>query len=278
MRFKKILFFILPIFLFSCTIKNISKINVPKLALNLDSDFKFFLSINKNSIIQQILYKDRFGRIIQKYNSRYGYWYRIRRGDSLYRIARRTGLSIRSLARVNRLSSRARLRWKDYLFIPVNKKYIEKYTEKIVVRFKAGRFIWPLCGRITSKFGLRHKRLHKGIDIAAPPGTKIIASADGKVIFSGRQKRYGYVIIINHSDNFQTRYAHLSKPLVRAGEEVKKGQVIGFVGKTGRATGYHLHFEIRIMNEPVDPLLFLPETPNRLAEIYLQEGTRGLRP
>ncbi len=278
MRLKNLLLVMLLI-LSSCAVKNISRINVPHTILNLKDNFNLISTErNRNFLIQEILYRDRYGRIIQRYNSHYGYWYRIRRGDCLFRIARRNNISIRLLARVNKISSRARLRWRDYLFIPVGRKYIKRYTKKIEIKFNAGRFIWPLWGRITSKFGLRHRKFHKGVDIAAPLGTKIVAADNGKVIFSGRRRRYGYVIIINHNDNFQTRYAHLSKPLVSSGEYVKKGQVIGFVGKTGRATGYHLHFEIRIMGAPVDPLLYLPNTPNELVKIYSEEGCRGLRP
>jgi len=265
----KIFILMLIILLFqACTAGNFSKINFASTIISLkkpDSD-----KVSK-SFVYEILYKDRYGRIIQNYKGDYGYWYQIHRGDSLYRLSRRTGISIKILAGINRIDEKRSIRWQDYIFIPVNKEYIELNTEKLVIQFIAGKFIWPLYGRLTSPFGIRHRRLHKGIDIAAPLGTKIVASSDGEVIFSGRKRKYGNVIIINHSGNFQTRYAHLSKALFQCGETVKQGDVIGFVGKTGRATGYHLHFEIRIMGEPVNPITFLPNEPNELVKIYSTE-------
>ncbi|MBN1898932.1 MAG: peptidoglycan DD-metalloendopeptidase family protein [Spirochaetes bacterium] len=262
----------------SCSIKNISRVNVCHTLVELKGNFKLVNVKKRDYLIQQILYKNKAGNIFQKHNDHFGYWYRIRRGDSLYRISKRAGVTITHLAKVNQISRKAKLRLHGFLFIPVSETYLEKYTEKLQIQFKAGKFIWPLWGRITSKFGLRWKRLHKGIDIAAPLGTKIVASDNGQVTFSGKKKKYGYIIIIDHINDFQTRYAHLSKPLAKLGDTIQKGQVIGFVGKTGRATGYHLHFEIRFMGQPVDPQDYLPDAPNDLVKIYSKEAFGGLRP
>ncbi len=241
-------------------------------------------SLTNNYYKEVILYKLSCGEIISRYNGYYGTWYRIRWGDSLYRISKRFGVSIKRLARANRIRRRSRIKYKSFLFIPYSKKYLESRCEKITIKLKQREFIWPLYGRITSRFGLRRwgwrKKFHKGIDIAAPVGTKVIASKEGMVSFAGRRKRYGYVVIIKHDKNMETRYAHLQKITVKKGEFVRQGEVIGLVGKTGRATGYHLHFEIRINNTPVNPEDYLPLKPGKLARIYYEERCKslGLRP
>lgn len=113
----------------------------------------------------------------------------------------------------------------------------------------------PIKGILTSIFGeQREGYYHKGIDLAANTGTKIQAALDGTVSFSGVADGYGKVVIIDHSDNLQTVYAHCSKLNVSAGEQVLRGQVIAEVGNTGDSTGPHLHFEIRVDGVPIDPL------------------------
>lgn len=121
----------------------------------------------------------------------------------------------------------------------------------------------PLVGRITSKFGLRRGRPHHGIDIAARRGTEIAAAAPGEVIFSGWQRGYGRTIILSHkSGRYKTLYAHLNSIDVKKGELVAAGDSIGEVGATGRATGPHLHFELRDKRDiPVDPMDYLPFKP-----------------
>ncbi len=116
--------------------------------------------------------------------------------------------------------------------------------------------------RISSRFGMRkhpiHKSWtgHKGVDYAAPAGTPIRATADGTVQFIGQQRGYGNVIILKNHGQYSTLYAHQSKfaPGLKKGSKVQQGQVIGYVGATGWATGPHLHYEFRINNQPVDPL------------------------
>lgn len=122
-----------------------------------------------------------------------------------------------------------------------------------------GKFIWPVRGKITSKFGRRGTVYHEGIDISAPAGTKIVAAASGRVIFSGwGPSGYGRIVMIKHSSKYVTVYAHNSKNDVSAGKTVKQGDVIAYVGKTGRASGDHLHFEVRENLVPRNPLLYLP--------------------
>lgn len=125
-----------------------------------------------------------------------------------------------------------------------------------------GTFQWPIRGRINSYFGYRSifggRSYHSGIDIDGSYGQTIVASDGGKVTFSGWKSGYGYVVIISHGSGVQTYYAHCSSLLVSAGAEVYKGQAIARVGSTGRSTGNHCHFEIRINGTAVNPLSYLP--------------------
>ncbi len=123
--------------------------------------------------------------------------------------------------------------------------------------------IWPVHGRVTAGFGERLDPLngegafHAGMDIAAPTGTEIFAAADGIVLSAGPDAGYGNSILIDHGYGITTRYGHLSKVAVVVGQEVKRGQVIGSVGMTGRATGPHLHYEVHVQDTPVNPAKYL---------------------
>lgn len=120
-------------------------------------------------------------------------------------------------------------------------------------------FSWPASGPITDPFGMRmhpvtHQwRMHNGLDIGAPMGATITASAPGKVIYAGWEGGYGNTIIIDHGSNASTLYGHCSQLFVSEGQDVQRGQAIGAVGSTGVSTGPHLHFEIRIDGVAVDP-------------------------
>jgi len=122
---------------------------------------------------------------------------------------------------------------------------------------------YPVSGKITSVFGYRisptgrGREFHYGIDIAAPSGSPIYAPGAGRVIFSNWNGSYGRLIIIDHGYGIKTLFAHNSQNLVKVGQTVKKGDLIGRVGSTGRSTGAHTHFEIRQNNVPVDPVKFL---------------------
>lgn len=119
-------------------------------------------------------------------------------------------------------------------------------------------FSWPVPAtkKVSSSFGKRAGRHHDGIDIPSSNGSHIIASADGKVTFSGWMRGYGRIVVIKHSHNFNTVYAHNSKNYAKKGEKVSKGQVIAQVGNSGKSTGPHLHFEIRKSNKVVNPMKF----------------------
>jgi len=132
---------------------------------------------------------------------------------------------------------------------------------RLVPPMGTGRFVWPLAepGQITSGFGWRGRRLHEGIDIAAPVGTPVRAADAGVVIRSEWYGEYGRVVFIDHGEGrLVTVYAHNSANLVQVGDVVQQGQIIARVGSTGRSTGPHLHFEVWVDGRPVDPLRYFP--------------------
>lgn len=121
------------------------------------------------------------------------------------------------------------------------------------------KYVWPTRGRVSSYFGKRHGSFHEGIDIAAPAGTPIQASRSGHVIYaSNKISGYGNLVIIRHADAYATVYGHLSKILVKRGQFISKGTLLGKVGMTGHATSPHLHFEVRRGQIPTNPMHFLP--------------------
>lgn len=123
--------------------------------------------------------------------------------------------------------------------------------------------IWPVHGRLTAGFGQRmdpfsgEEAFHPGIDIADAVGTDVMATGDGLVIEAEPDAGYGRSILIDHGDGITTRYAHLSRIFVVVGEQVKQGEIIGAIGVSGRTTGPHLHYEVRIHGTPVNPARFL---------------------
>ena len=141
----------------------------------------------------------------------------------------------------------------------VSKKFLQEYR----FRSKTLPKNWPLKqGRVSSGYGKRWRRMHKGIDIAAKRGTPIFSVEDGVVVRSKRVRGYGNLVEIKHSDVYSTRYGHNSKNLVKAGDIVKRGQKIALVGSTGRSTGPHVHFEIRQAKVAINPIKYLGAIEN----------------
>lgn len=125
--------------------------------------------------------------------------------------------------------------------------------------------LWPVMGSISSPFGSREDPIlgsgegefHKGVDISAPYGTPIRSTGDGVVAMAGMGNGYGREVVIDHGGGVETTYAHMSGFHVSAGDQVVRGQVIGFVGTSGRSTGAHVHYEVRLRNVPVNPHKYL---------------------
>lgn len=125
--------------------------------------------------------------------------------------------------------------------------------------------IWPVAGILNDGFGSRYdpfggggSEFHTGQDITAAPGTPVVAAAEGTVVFAGWKNGYGQVVDIDHGRGLATRYGHLSKIETTIGHEIARGELLGCVGSTGRSTGPHLHYEVRINDNPVSPLSYLP--------------------
>ena len=131
-------------------------------------------------------------------------------------------------------------------------------TGQTAASASAAGFIWPVSGPITSPFGMRWGTLHPGIDIGVPTGTPIHAAAAGTVIYCGWEEGYGNLVVIDHHNGLGTAYGHQSRIAVSCGANVAQGDVIGYSGCTGFCTGPHVHFEVRVNGQPVDPLAYLP--------------------
>jgi murein DD-endopeptidase MepM/ murein hydrolase activator NlpD len=207
----------------------------------------------------------------------------VRRGESLSRIAARYGTTRPALVKTNRLAHSATLRVGQRLKVPgcaaarraspsasasVDGDGFPGRTDSVRgAPASSGRpaspshrlaFAWPVHGTLTSGFGPRgFWHWHTGVDIKAERGTPIRAAAPGTVVFSGRESSYGEVVKIAHADGFSTLYAHNRRNFVKVGDRVTAGTVIAAVGRTGDATGYHVHFEIRRRGLPQNPLALL---------------------
>ena len=172
----------------------------------------------------------------------------VKKQETLFEISNLYGIPVEKIAVANGIRDASHIYVGQAIVIPGN-----GYS----------RIIWPVRGEISSYFGKRKSRgFHEGIDIVAPKGTPIKAVADGLVIGSGKGlngfSRYGRLVILDHGNGVRTIYAHNMKNNIRSGTCIKAGDVIGEVGNSGNATGYHLHFEIRKYGSPLNPILYLP--------------------
>ena len=152
--------------------------------------------------------------------------------------------------------------------IVASERVLENFKKFLAAREEIIKKIpnnWPLIGGgfITSPFGMRRSpftgklAMHQGVDISWWPGAPVRATADGVIVFAGMKGGYGRTVQIQHEYGFQTLYAHCSSLRVYEGQKVQKGEIIAFLGRTGRATGFHLHYEVRIGTKAVDPMVFM---------------------
>ncbi len=201
---------------------------------------------------------------IQEFRGKLGKWVLIQSKNQLQTVVSEISAGMDEVSRVNGAEN-IRSAGGQYLFIPYSEKHIQQLESQGICRktteCRENQFIWPVDGvnQLTSVFGLRWGEMHEGLDMPVPKGTIIRAARSGKVIASGYSGGYGKEILIEHRDNYITRYAHNSVNFVKEGDFVKQGQVIGLVGSSGNSTGSHLHFEIRSNDIPLDPLDLLPK-------------------
>lgn len=136
---------------------------------------------------------------------------------------------------------------------------IREKQQHATLRFDKKRFIWPVKGKVISKFGIQPSGMkYNGIGISAREGTPVVAAADGTVNYSAPLRYFGDTIIVKHRDRYATVYAHLKDRKVKAGDSVKKGDQIALLGKPENSSRPYVHFEIRRRNKPRNPLFFLP--------------------
>lgn len=179
-------------------------------------------------------------------------YYTVVAGDTLSSIARRHGVSVEQLQQHNQLAAPDRLDVGDRLTVPA-----PQFRTAPTHASSGQLFNWPLSKVvITSSYGSRGGK-HKGLDLSADKGTPIRASADGTVSYAGRKKGYGRVIILQHENNISTLYAHNRNNKVKAGRRVRRGETIATVGKSGNASGAHLHFEYIRDGRPLNPANYM---------------------
>jgi len=203
-----------------------------------------------------------------------GVYHRVRPGENLYRIGKAYGVNYKSLARANKINAPYRIEAGSKVYVPGATKQLPvtvitprsmssarpspRRSSSTATAARSTIFSWPVSGKISSPFGKRERGYHDGIDISARRGAPVLASRDGKVIFSDRLSGYGNVVILEHPGGFTSVYAHNDRNLVGKGSRIGKGQKIATIGSTGRADGPHLHFEIRKNNVARNPLYYLP--------------------
>jgi lipoprotein NlpD len=216
-----------------------------------------------------------------------GSWYTVKKGDTLAKIAEQKGVALQDVEEINDVDRRDRLAAGKTLFLPASKRRVlvarsvpaagasrvarrpskpalSSSTPLIrskqrTAQSKPRPLLWPVSGGVlSSRFGKRGRQNHEGIDIAAPEGTAVKAAAAGRVIYAGNSLYgYGNMVIVRHAGKLVTVYAHNKRNLVQVGQPVLRGQVIAEVGHTGRTTGDHLHFEVRVGETPTDPLRYV---------------------
>jgi hypothetical protein len=189
-----------------------------------------------------------------------GIWYIWKSQDTLESVSKELGTSSDKIRKENNIFDPDDLIPGMRIWISASRSASAKEKEEKapVEASSPGKMIWPSQGTISSGFGMRHGRMHTGIDITRDKGTEIRAALGGRVEFTGRQNGFGRTIILNHGRGIKTLYGHNAKIYVRKGMRVKKGAVIAKMGASGRSTGIHLHFEVQKNGKARNPLRYLP--------------------
>jgi len=192
-----------------------------------------------------------------------GIFYSIKKGDTFEGLSKRFEVDVKTIKEDNEID-RLLIGAKIFLREPKVSRYLSSFKQEYVKKTNLGTFSNPLMAMsLTSSFGSRkHPVLkkvlnHAGVDLKAKIGTKVVSAREGVVSFAGRASGYGKLIIIKHSDGYETRYAHLSQIVVKKGQKISQNQHIALSGATGRVSGPHLHFEIRKNGKVKNPLTYL---------------------
>lgn len=213
-----------------------------------------------------------------------GIWYELKPGDTLKKVSERFAVEQMILQEENEIYDPGDLATGMRIFIP-GVRSIETFsspsskaepsTHKLVMKVpdvdnnvtlqpknryasRSVNMIWPSPGIISSGYGKRHGRMHQGIDLTRDGGLDIKSAASGRVVFAGYKTGYGKCIIIDHGGKLKTLYGHNRTIYVRKGQKVRQGAIIAKMGKTGRVTGIHLHFEVQLNGKHQNPLRYLP--------------------
>ena len=185
-----------------------------------------------------------------------GVLHQVANGESLWEISERYKVSVDEITKANDISDPSRIQPNAKLVIPGATRLMPRDVLLVNGQLQKA-FDWPVKGRISSGFGPRWGKMHNGLDIAVSTGTPVRAAADGKVTFAGWNGGYGILVIIDHGNGVETRYAHNSRLNVKVGQRVERGQTVAYSGNAGVSTGPHVHFEIRQRNNPVNPQTYL---------------------
>ncbi|MFC2061462.1 peptidoglycan DD-metalloendopeptidase family protein [Elusimicrobiota bacterium] len=183
-----------------------------------------------------------------------GIYHRVSEGESIWAISQAYDVNLHNIIRANRrLKNPDRIKAGQQIYIPG-----AKYAKKNIPKTKLD-FIWPVQGKIVRRYGKKGNKRYLGIGIKAKEGNPVKAAEAGKVVFISNDFRsYGKIIIIEHSKEYTTVYAHNQANLVKKDQQVKKGEKIALVGRTGWAKSPYLYFEVRYREEPRNPLFILP--------------------
>ena len=216
-------------------------------------------------------------------------------GQTLFQISQAYHVKVAALMEANQIKTSTPLKVGERLFVPgaTSVKRVEPYkplttgereaierslsedlippphvTEPPRPRIKTdAELVWPILGPINSPFGPRRGKFHAGIDIGSPHYQEVVAALDGEVIYADVTKGgLGNAVVLQHGNGLRTVYAHLSIIIAHEGDTVRQGQAIGGVGDTGRATGPHLHFEVRRNGAALNPEAYLPATIDELVQ------------
>jgi murein DD-endopeptidase MepM/ murein hydrolase activator NlpD len=193
-----------------------------------------------------------------------GVLHKVEKNETLEEVAIQYDITLQSIIDANGIEDPDSVQIGTELFAPSARIPKKLRTHLLPERKKTStRFIMPAQGRISGGYGyrthpvLRRRKLHQGIDIVGRYGSPVKAAMAGKVRYSDWMGSYGKLVIIEHDNGFETRYAHNSRLKAKNGDVVRQGQVIALIGKTGRTTGTHLHFEIRVKGKAVNPMRYL---------------------